>query len=624
MKAQFLHAKLLAYRLGIAMALFSCCRLLFYLANRHLFPKTDWLELAGIFIAGLRFDLSAVIYINCLFILGHILPFQFRATNWFQQIMRVVFFVFNGLVILLEISDVEYYQVVMKRTTINLMDQTSDAINILPQIIVDFWYFLLFYFVIIAVAFYLYSKTMGMVKVVKLNYVVQIPLVLCLVVLSILAARGGWQLIPLMPVTAGQYVKDVGLVPLVNNTALTMLFSFQQRQIKEFDYFPIEEMDQRFHLKRKDASPGPVNKENIMIIMMESHGKNMISRFNEEEGSLPFLDSLIGEGLLSQHTFANGRQSNQGVVSVITGIPSLMEDPVMISQFQDNRMDGLGSLLKKIGYSTHFFHGGNNGTFNIDRFSSFVGFDHYYGRNEYNNDNDFDGNWGIYDYPFFRNTVKELSKVEEPFCSVLFSLSSHHPFTVEPWFKEKYPKMKKLPRSFLYSDYALRQFFEDAKREPWFENTLFIILADHVGYILEEKYKTRAGMYEIPILFYKPDGSLKRTTDNTIQQIDILPSVLDYVNYPKPFHSFGHSVFEQDKYPYTCMFVNNIYQILDKEYILLFDGNIPLGLYNYQKDELMVENILTKAPVVAKRLERELKSILQRHHHAMIYNQLTE
>ncbi len=622
MKEQFFHAKLLVYRIGLAMALFTFTRGIFYLSNEHLFPKTSFMEKLVVIMAGWRFDLSAIIYLNALVILGHLLPFSFRNKDWYQKMMKVVFLFCNGVALLLEFSDIEYFKVVLRRTTVNLADQTSDALNLLPQILMDYWYWLVLHVTMMLVANFVYNRTFRNLKSIKLNYAIQIGIFVVGTLLAGIAARGGLQLVPLMPVSAGQYVKDVTLAPLVNNTTLTMIFSLQQRRIAELSYFSKEELDQRFSLERIDPTPGPPNKKNIMIIMMESHGKNMLSRFNNYEGTLPFLDSLIGEGLYTPHTFANGRQSNQGVVSVITGIPSLMEDPLMISQFQNNRIRGLGTLVKEMGYSTHFFHGGKNGTFNIDRFSALVGFDNYFGKNEYNNDKDFDGNWGIYDYPFFRRTVKELSKQEAPFCSVLFSLSSHHPFKVEEWFEKKHPKMNKLKRSFYYADAALEQFFIDASKEPWYDNTIFIVLADHVGYIFEERYKTREGMYQIPIVFFAPDGSLKDSTTQVIQQVDIMPTLLDYINYPKSFNSFGQSVFEENKSPYACMFVNNIYQILDKQHILLFDGKKVVGLYDYQADGLMSNNIKANHPEIVNRLENELKAILQRHHRAMIYNEL--
>lgn len=229
---------------------------------------------------------------------------------------------------------------------------------------------------------------------------------------------------------------------------------------------------------------------------------------------------------------------------------------------------------------------------------------------------------GAFDYPFFKWTVGELSKLDTPFCSVYLSINSHHPFNVEPWFEEQNPEMDEIERSFRYADASLQVFFEEVSKTEWFDNTLFVITADHVGYVNEGHYKTRYGMYEVPIVFYHPNGQFKGVTPNAIQHADLLPSLLDYVNYPNPFNSFGHSVFEKDKPQYSYMFVNGIYQIVDREYLLLFDGKRALGLYHYQEDPFLKTNIYMQKPIISNLLEEQLKAVLQRHHKAMIENEL--
>ncbi len=625
MNKQFSHVKLLFLRLGIAMLAFSICRFLFFSINNYLFPQVEYTSYLSVFFWGFRFDLSALIYVNALVILGHILPFSFRNNSTYQRWLKWMFLGCNGFAVLVELCDIEYFRLTLRRSTINVADQLGDVMDLLPQYFRDFGYLLVLTGVIVWLMNYLFNKTLKRQIYFSQNHLWQSFLFVLLVVLSGIAARGGLQLIPLMPITAANYVNNVALAPLVSNTSLNIIHSFQQRSIQELHYFSEADLKQHFTLlKTVKQDSLSMKKENVVVIMMESFGKNIMGKFNDFEGATPFLDSLMEEGLYFSNSYANGRQSNQGVVSVTAGIPALMEDPLMISAFQSNRVKGLAGLLKEEGYSTHFFHGGNNGTFNFDRFSKTSGFENYYGRDEYGIEKDFDGNWGVYDLPFFRYTLEKLNGQQMPFMSLLFSLTSHHPFPVPDWFAKKHPDLPEVDRCFLYSDYALRVFFEEAAKQDWFEHTLFVITADHVGYIHRDEYKTREGMYRIPILFYKSDGSLKGKKNDIAQQVDILPSVLDYLNYSKSYKAFGQSFFKEEEKRYAYMFVNGIYQILDKEFILLFNGTKSIGLFNYQKDRLLKENLLELNLEKKSELELKIKAVLQVHHQAMLKNELVQ
>ncbi len=622
MAKQLVFIKLLLLRLGIALLLFTAIRLVFFAFNHYLFPNHSVGEFLTIFISGARFDLSALVYVNLLVIAGHILPIPQRSTTGYQTGLKWIFFLFNGLALCFELADIEFFKFTLRRTSINLADQANDVLSLFVTAVIDFWYLVVIFIVLMRLAHWLYRKTEKLRLPKSLSLIPQIIVLLVAAGLTVIAARGGLQLFPIMPITAAQYVTDVRSAPLVSNTTLNIIHSVQQRRVEPYTFYSQEELDQQFTLHRKDKTPGLPNKQNIMIIIMESHGKNVMSRYNDYEGFTPFLDSMIGEGLSSKITYANGRQSNQGIVSILSGIPALMEDPLMISSYQNNKINSIGSYLKGMGYTSHFFHPGNNGTFSLDRYAKYVGFDGYYGNDEFGNDRYYDGNWGAFDYPFNKWTVRELSKLDTPFCSVLLSINSHHPFNVEPWFEELHPNMSEYERSFRYADACLRVFFEEAAKTDWFDNTLFVLTADHMGYVNEGHYKTRYGMYEVPIVFYHPDGSLKGMTPNTIQHTDLLPSLLDYVNYPEPFSCFGHSIFDHEKPPYSYMFVNGIYQVVDTSHILLFDGNKSLGLFDYKVDPLLKNNLMEKDLLTGKRLEARLKLVIQRHHGAMIGNEL--
>ena len=181
---------------------------------------------------------------------------------------------------------------------------------------------------------------------------------------------------------------------------------------------------------------------------------------NNYKGYTPFLDSLIKESLVFTNAYSNGYRSLDAIPAAITSIPCLMDDPIITSVYSNNTFTTLPNLLKEKNYYSAFFHGGTNGTLGLDGFAKLLGFQDYFGRTEYNNDDDFDNYWGIYDEPFLQFMNKKLDEFPQPFLVMEFTLSSHYPYSMpskyENTFKEGSLKIHRVVR---YTDNALRHFF---------------------------------------------------------------------------------------------------------------------------------------------------------------------
>jgi phosphoglycerol transferase MdoB-like AlkP superfamily enzyme len=136
-------------------------------------------------------------------------------------------------------------------------------------------------------------------------------------------------------------------------------------------------------------------------------------------------------------------------------------------------------------------------------FGNILGYNHYYGKTEYNNDEDFDGVWGIWDEPFFQFFSKTLTTKKQPFMATLFSVSSHEPYKVPEKYKNKFPKgTVNIHESIGYTDYALKQFFATAKKQPWYNNTIFVFVADHCNMIAYDEYKKEFNKHTCYIVLY--------------------------------------------------------------------------------------------------------------------------
>jgi len=177
-------------------------------------------------------------------------------------------------------------------------------------------------------------------------------------------------------------------------------------------------------------------------------------------------------------------------------------------------------------------------------------------------------------------------------------------------------------RSIRYADEALRIFFEKAKKTAWYDNTLFVIVADHVGASDDIKYQNLYGRYKIPIAFFRPDSSLKGKSKGVLQQVDIIPSILDYLEYDLSFKSYGKSIFQRHENNYAYILHERGYQILDDQYLLLFDGSKSTHLFHYHIDPNLTKNLIDEKVIDKERLERQIKAIIQTYHEEMIENRI--
>lgn len=285
----------------------------------------------------------------------------------------------------------------------------------------------------------------------------------------------------------------------------------------------------------------------------------------------------------------------------------------------------MAAMLRKKDYQTMFFHGGTNGTMGFETYALSNGFEKYYGRTEYDNDADYDGCWGIFDEEFLQYAASVMSRTNQPFFSFIFTLSSHHPYTIPEKYQNRFSSGE-LPihQAVAYADYSLRRFFETARHMPWFENTVFIITSDHTSEAWLEYYKTNAGIYAIPVIFYAPYSVNHLTSRQVVQHTDILPSVLHLLDHQENIISFGHSVFDTTLPRFNVTFRNGIFQLIKNNHLLHFDGEKSLALYDLETDSLCRHNVVDGKKEVAEKMENFLKSFIQQYNSRMIHNKLVE
>lgn len=617
------------------------CRIIFVLTNYDLYTGTIENDpLAQIARGALLFDTSAVCYLNALYLLFLLFPLHYKEGRIMQGITKWTFIIPNAAGIIANLCDTVYVPFTGRRTTWNVFSEFKNEENIgtiIGSEVVSHWWLVLLGIVLIWLLYRLYTpakKGRGNLKKYYLTHA--LPL-LVIVPMLIFGIRGGIgkAVRPITLSNANQYVSSPDGAAIVLNTPFCIIRTIGKKPFTEKDFFSDKELESVFTPLKQYIPQEAANGKNVAIIIMESFGKEYIGAFNpRKEGSLtPFLDSLITVSRSYLHSYGNGKKSIDGMPSVLSSIPMFVE-PFFVTEASLNKVSGVAGELKKMGYGSAFFHGAPNGSMGFQAFANTTGFDKYYGMDEYcsspdhNGKDDHDGTWAIWDEPFLQYYAECMNGMKEPFVTSVFTASSHHPFNIPEEYNTTFmggddPFLKCVQ----YTDHALRRFFDYAKGQPWYNNTLFVITADHTNHSIEPRYKTAAGWFEVPVIFFAPDGdpAFPPGIDSTTiaQQIDIMPTVLEYVGYDKPFMAFGKSLLSTPAAEsYAVNFTNEIFQYYKGEHVLQFDGEKSTSIYNLHQDIEMRHNIIGKNNV-QEEMERELKAIIQQYMNRMVQDRLT-
>lgn len=623
-------------RFILLLVLYSLLRLGFYLGNRALFPNMAPQQLFSIFLGGIKFDLSALLYINILYILLQILPFPFRHHALYQKIAKGLFILTNSIGIAANIIDIAYYKFTLKRTTGTVFSQfinEQNKLKLTVDFLLDYWYllFVLIFLVYLMARLYNGIDLKNPKKPSIRYYLSHTILCFAFAWLAVVGMRGGWRhsTRPITLSNAGDYVQSPNQMSIVLNTPFAIIRTLKAVNLKPVHYYDdatLQSIYNPIHLPSDTAAFKPLN---VVFLIIESLGKEHIGALNRDlakgtyKGYTPFIDSLVENGYTFTHTYANGRKSIDALPSIISGIPSIKE-PFVLSTYSGNKTTSMAKLLADKGYETAFFHGAPNGSMGFSAYTKLAGIQHYYGKTEYNNDADFDGIWGIWDEPFLQFMAKTMNTFHPPFFTAFFSLSSHHPFKVPAQYVGKFPKGPlEVQEPMGYTDMALRKFFETASKMPWFKQTLFVLCADHATVSYFPEYQTIPGAFSIPILFYYPGGNLRGKTDKLVQQIDIMPSVLSYLHYDKPYFAFGFNAFAPETNNFVINNNDGTFSLYYGDYLLLSDGQLSTALYNLKKDRLTKHNIMGEEPEMLEKMETYLKAFIQQYNNRMIQDDLT-
>ena len=646
-----------------AFGILSISRLVWFVANVFWLPPIGIDEYIYAHLVGIYFDIPVVI--------GLFLPvwiwviFGHSWRDRFPAINRILFVISSMTVLIFNGIDTGYSQVTAKRSGYELFDILGDDANRFAPYIIDNWYIILG---LAAMGYFIYRWVPIRGHYPDINFRMR-PLrgliaTLTFAAICLLGFRGGFQLRPLRAIDASNFVQPE-IAPLVTSTPLQIISTWKRNGLPNFEFdiqFPANSAitsepktsaSQHWLFDNSTAlSPFPMSRTlgggwvqpNIVVIVVESLARDYTG-FGNGTQFTPYLDRLAADPntLYFPYCYANGTKSIEMVPSIFCGMPSLMSEFYVTSAYASNKVNNAYKLAK--GYKTAFFHGSNNGTMGFQSFLKQTGLQQYHGIDQYPSDlyqRDFDGNWGIFDEPYLQHFIRCMDTMndgKQPVFASVFTLSSHHPYTIPKPYLNKLPGTPEtVQHTIAYADIALQKFFQTAATKPWFNNTVFVITGDHTSHSDKEYFYSQSGHYEVPFLIYAPGIDIKHinekpnqseefrnpqlriqqpqtftnpsrnewadiintATQKTLSQCDIIPTLWNLLGANNPRLGFGRSAFDPNYKGYSTHIDKDLYYIIQYPFVLALDQQGKVVDYHKQ---LRNNNKAQKLPLVGPQFE---------------------
>jgi len=533
--------------------LFQTFRILIYFNYSDLFINLYFFEFVQIIFLGLRFDLSSIAVILFIPILFLIVPINFSNSFIYRRIISSIIYIQFCATTIFLTADFFYFSFVKRHITNEALFLLNDSKYLLSEVashigllITYCVLFLIFYFIFI-------RKTAPTTHHGKRS----IPAFILITLSMIIIGRGGIQMKPIAIIDAYQY-GSTSLGHLTLNGFFTAShYSFasnfiERPKIDETFALNIINLPKthnlQYPLEKNYTTKESGKKKNVVVIIIESLTYKYIDYLNEGKkyGVTPNIDNLASDGLVFSNFFANGQRSIEGAQAILTGIPPLPGIPDIISLSVN--YSRLGELAKANNYRTIFVTSTLKESFSLDLMVYASGIEEYYGREDYNlllNYPEARERTLGWDYETFMLLSDKLSGRSQPFIAFVNASSDHTPF---PRMQEPFTKYKHGQESeggylnmLHYTDWAIGEFMAKMSKQEHFNDTVFIITADHAlaHFQADDPY----GKFRIPLILYSPKHIPKGNSERFASQIDIIPSMIDILNLEGKFSNIGKSIF---------------------------------------------------------------------------------
>jgi hypothetical protein len=387
-------------------------------------------------------------------------------------------------------------------------------------------------------------------------------------------------------------------------------------------------LDPRFPLlRRAEGAPAP-HPRNVVIITLESFSAQLTGVLGGTQGVTPAFDRLAGEGLLFSRFYASGTRSLEGIASIMSGFPALPTGTLIGTTLEQNAVRSLPLILKERGYRSFFLHGAFKGSMWFDDFANRNGFERYLAKEDFPDDPaTFDGTWGIFDHLTLERLHAELEASPRPVLAFYFSLTSHTPFALpDPRFRKFGPETPNadMLNAVAYTDHSLGRFFDLARKSDYWNDTIFVVTADHN---MGGAHLDARGRMWIPLLILAPgDPDFPRGTVSQVlgSQVDIAQTLLDLLGLPAAHTFAGNSLLRPAPERFALFGWGGQSGWLREDDLLIHDLSKPVAVYRLSPGA--PAGLALPAPEVPEPGERavvELQSYLQTLNNLLVENRLS-
>ncbi|MBS0617328.1 MAG: LTA synthase family protein [Spirochaetes bacterium] len=447
------------------------------------------------------------------------------------------------------------------------------------------------------------------------------------VFVNIIAFRGGLQGRPLRPADAFQHLTQAQGDFALNGvyTSFYALFhrtNFPVRGDRE-SIVSAQQLIGGAHEKfasaeypflRTTQPIAPPLKKNVVFIILESWSAARVGILGDKTGATSFFDSIASTGWLFTNAFATGRRSIASLPSTLSSIPTLYGSLYITSPYEQNFQRGMGTIFCEQGYSTAFTYAAKAGSMGFNAFARLAGFEKILTRESFAADAPNDGTWGVYDHVMFARALADLDAAKKPTLSVLYTLHPHPPFTLPPGNNYYNPPLARSEyyNALRYSDGTLRDFFAEARKKPWFKDTVFVLMADHA-------YEDTQGLaaFRIPLLIYAPGFVAPRVDARVASELDVLPTLVELLHLNTEHAAMGKSLLGSDRDEHFAFIdvehAAGIIRRIDNELVALFFGAEKFNGY-YRATDTEWKSLVRQEP-----LAHEAIQMLQNYIGAMGY-----
>ena len=589
----------------LALSVFSVFRIMLFLSE---FDRIDEKEVAILtiiksFIMGVRFDIviSGYILILPTLILLTLELIGFRSKSIKQFFFYWIYILFT-IAFTVSTADIPYFNQFYDRFSVGAFEWMESYKIVISMIFQEPKYFLFIIpFILLETVFYIFLKKIFEQEneTQKINFFLNTFVSLIFLSIVFLGIRGRIEEKSPIRIGTAYFSNNSFLNKLGLNPSFTLIRSYLDS--KDEDNCVVKFMDDKLAIEivqkylgitkaqynspiARDVQPDKLlsAQPNVVLIIMESMSAAKMKRHGSAEELTPFLDSLSNNSIYFENIYTTGKHTFNGIFSTLFSFPALYRQHSMKT---NNQYDGISTSLLNNGYSTTYFTTHDSQFDNIEGFLRLNDFQNIISQSDYPV-SEVKTTLGVPDDFMFRFSIpkiNELAEKENPFFVTFMTTSDHSPFYVPEYFQ---PKAKAIESQIVqYADWSLQQFIQLASKEAWFNNTIFVFVADH-GAAINAKYDIPLNYFHTPLIIYAPEIFMANEVHEKIgSQIDVYPTVMGLIKQKYVNNTLGIDLLKEER-KFTIINDDDKVGILDTDYLCIMKNNgAKLELYKYKEQD---------------------------------------